>query len=265
MRHPEGTRWLARLGRWAGQYAGAVLIVGFWEFYVRAGFIDPYLLPAPSAILLRGVDLALSGELMRQTSVTMYRALAGFLLAAAVGIVIGTLAARNAFFRWFFDPLVSIGFPAPKIAFMPIFILWFGFGDASKLMMIAFTCVFPVISATYLGASSIDRYYVWSARNLGVSQRRLLWKVVIPAALPQILSGLQIAFPMALILAVVTEMITGGIGLGAYMMRSARFALTEQLFVGLVTIALLGYLLLRLFDHLRRYLLRWHAESQSGF
>jgi NitT/TauT family transport system permease protein len=259
---PERNPRLARFAGWASQYVGAVLIIAFWEFYVRAGWIDPYLLPAPSAIVQRGIQQATSGDLVLFTGLTIYRGVIGFLIAAAAGVVIGTLAARNAFCRWFFDPLVSIGFPAPKIAFMPIFVLWFGFDDTSKLLMIVATCIFPIISASYLGATSIDRYFIWSARNLGMSERRLLWKIVIPAALPQILSGFQIAFPMALVLAVVTEMITGGAGLGGYMMRSARFAQSEQMFVGLITVALIGYLLLVLFDRLRRHLLRWHTEGQ---
>jgi energy-coupling factor transporter ATP-binding protein EcfA2 len=91
----------------------------------------------------------------------------------ALLIVLGTLAARNAFFRWLLDPLVSVGFPAPKISLLPIFILWFGLGDTSKLVMIVITCIFPVISATYLGTSSIDRYLIWSARNLGMSMHDL--------------------------------------------------------------------------------------------
>ena len=260
---PGPTPRLVRLARWAGQYVGAVLIIVFWELYVRAGWIDPYLLPAPSAIIERGIEQAIAGDLVLFTALTMYRGIAGFLIAAALGVTIGILAARNAVCRWFFDPLVSIGFPAPKIAFMPIFVLWFGFDDASKLMMIVATCIFPIISATFLGATSIDRYFVWSARNLGMSERRVLWEVVIPAALPQILSGFQIAFPMALVLAVVTEMITGGAGLGGYMMRSARFAQSEQMFVGLVTIAVMGFLLLMLFDRLRRYLLRPCVERRG--
>ena len=259
-----GTIRLALLGRWALRCAGGVLIVGAWEIFVRTGFVDPFLLPAPSDIARRGIAEALSGELIDHASLTIYRGVTGFLIASAIGIVIGTLAARNAIARWFVDPIVSVGFPAPKIALMPIFILWFGLDDASKLMMIVVTCIFPIVSATYLGTSSIDRYYIWSARNLGMSRRRLLWKIVIPAALPQILSGLQVAFPMALIVTVVTEMITSGGGLGGYMMRSARFALSEQVFVGIVTIGILGYALLTLFDRARRYLLRWHAESQMA-
>ena len=130
--------------------------------------------------------------------------------------------------------------------------------------MIVITCIFPVISATYLATSSIDRYLLWSARNLGMSERRLLRKIVLPAALPQILSGFQIAFPMALVVTVVTEMITSGGGLGGYMMRSARFALSEQVFAGIMRSGFLGYLLLKLFDRLRRRLLRWHAEEQAS-
>ena len=254
-----------RLGRWArafGHYAGGAAIVGLWEISVSGGWIDPYLLPAPSAVFGRMIEQAMAGDLIRHAALTVYRGVAGFLIAAALGIVLGTLAARNRFCHWFLDPLVSVGFPAPKIALLPIFILWFGLGDMSKLVMVVITCIFPVISATYLGTSSIDRYLIWSARNLGMSERRLLWKIVIPAALPQIISGLQIAFPMALVVTVVTEMITRGGGLGGYMMRSARFALSEQVFAGIVTIGILGYLLLKLFDRGRRYLLRWHAESQ---
>jgi taurine transport system permease protein len=251
-----------QLTHWAASFAGGILIVGSWEVVLQAGWVDPYLLPAPSSVFKRAVAELMTGELASHAAQTIYRGIAGFLMAATLGIVIGTLAARNSFCRWFVDPLVSIGFPAPKIALMPIFILWFGLDDAPKLMMIIVTCVFPIISATYLGTSSIDRYYIWSARNLGMNQRRILWKIVIPAAMPQILSGLQIAFPMALVVTVVTEMITSGGGLGGYMMRSARFALSEQVFVGIVSIGILGYLLLMLFDRLRRYLLRWHVESQ---
>lgn len=242
-------------------YALPVLLLVTWEAVVRAGWINPFLLPAPSAFAARWAAEVGGGFIVRDALLTMARALSGFLIAAAAGIAIGTLAARNSAARWFVDPVVSVGFPMPKISFMPIFMLWFGLGDQAKLAMIVFTCIFPVVSATYLGTRSIDRYLVWSAANLGTAPHRMLWKVVIPAALPQILSGLQIAFPMALIVTVVTEMITSGGGLGSYMIVAARAALSEKVFAGIATIAVLGYLLLRLFDALRRWLLRWHAET----
>jgi len=246
------------------RYASPLVALAAWELTVRLGWADPFLLPALSSVLARAGEEMFGGDVALHALITVYRAMAGFLAATVLGVVIGVLTARNRYCRWFFEPLVSVGFPMPKIAFMAIFILWFGIGDASKLVMIALTCIFPIISATYLGTSQVDHYLIWSARNMGTSENRVLWKVVLPAALPQILSGLQIAFPSALIVTVVTEMISSGGGLGGYMILSARFAQSEKAFVGIVTIALVGYALLTVFGHVRRRLLLWHAESQQA-
>ncbi len=255
-RHPV-TRFLIR-------YASPIAVLSAWELTVRLGWADPFLLPALSSVLVRAASEMIGGDVLFHAALTVYRALVGFLAATVLGVVIGVLTARNRYCRWFFEPLISVGFPMPKIAFMAIFILWFGIGDESKIIMIALTCVFPIISATYLGTSQVDHYLVWSARNMGTSERRVLWKIVLPAALPQILSGLQIAFPSALIVTVVTEMISSGGGLGSYMILAARFALSEKVFVGIVTIAIVGYTLLTIFGHFRRHLLRWHVESQQA-
>ena len=260
---PKAPSWLAQFVKGSTRFALGTVLVVVWQISVQTGWINPYLLPAPADIALRLVEQLWAGPLISDTLLTIYRAFSGFLIAAIFGILIGTLTARNWLAHWFFDPLVSIGFPAPKIAFMPLFVLWFGLGDEAKIVMVAVSCVFPIISATYLGTASIDRYLIWSARNLGLSRRRVVWKIVVPAALPQILSGLQIAFPMSLIVTVVTEMITAGGGLGGYMIMSARMALSEQVFVGILTIAIVGYVLLAGFDHLRRYLLRWHTEGMT--
>ncbi len=251
------TRFLIR-------YASPITVLLAWELTARLGWADPFLLPAVSSVLVRAASEMVGGDVLFHALLTIYRAMTGFLAATVLGVVIGVLTARNRYCRWFFEPLVSVGFPMPKIAFMAIFILWFGIGDASKIIMIALTCIFPIISATYLGTSQVDHYLVWSARNLGTSESRILWKVLLPASLPQILSGLQIAFPSALIVAVVTEMISSGGGLGSYMILAARFALSEKVFVGIVTIAIVGYTLLTIFSHVRRRLLRWHAESQQA-
>lgn len=261
---PKPPSWTAQIVKGSARFALGTILVVVWQVSVQSGWINAYLLPAPSDIVVRMGEQLWSGPLLADTLLTIYRAFSGFLIAAAAGIVIGTLAARTKLARWFFDPLVSIGFPAPKIAFMPLFVLWFGLGDQAKIAMVAVSCIFPIISATYLGTASIDRYLIWSARNLGLSRRAVVWKIVVPAALPQILSGLQIAFPMSLVVTVVTEMITAGGGLGGYMILSARMALSEQVFVGILAIAIVGYVLLAAADRLRRYLLRWHTESMSG-
>lgn len=252
--------WRALLVR----YVSPIVVLVSWELTVQLGWVDPFLLPALSSVLIRGAEELINGNVAYNALLTVYRAMTGFLLATVLGVLIGILTARNRFCRWFFEPLISVGFPMPKIAFMAIFILWFGIGDMSKIVMIVVTCIFPIISSTYLGTSQVDHYLIWSARNMGTSENRVLWKVVLPAALPQILSGLQIAFPSALIVTVVTEMISSGGGLGGYMILAARFALSEKVFVGIITIAIVGYTLLTVFSHFRRRLLLWHAESQQA-
>jgi ABC-type nitrate/sulfonate/bicarbonate transport system permease component len=123
--------------------------------------------------------------------------------------------------------------------------------------------VFPIVTATYLGTRGVDPYLLWSARNLGTSPGRLLWKVVLPAALPQILNGVQIALPICFIVIFVTEMLLGGSGLGDTMMLAQRFADSEGVFVGIVMVSGLGYVAMWCVTWVRRTLLHWHAETQT--
>src|SRR5260370_21849133 len=121
---------------------------------------------------------------------------------------------RRPLFRWFFDPIVSVGFPMPKIAFLPIFMLWLGLYDFSKISMAVFNAIFPVITATMAAAEGADRHLLWSARSLGASERQLLREIILPAALPQILTELQVALPISMLGMIVTEMLMGGEGPG---------------------------------------------------
>jgi ABC-type nitrate/sulfonate/bicarbonate transport system permease component len=151
----------------------------------------------------------------------------------------------------------------PKIAFLPVVILWLGLYDVSKITMIAVDAVFPVVTATVAGLAGVEKELVWSARNMGAKNRELLWQIMLPAAAPQILTGLQVAFPIALIVAVVVEMAMGGYGLGAAMMQASRFADSRGVFAGIVEIAVVGYVLVKLMAALRGRLLRWHAEATT--
>jgi taurine transport system permease protein len=243
-----------------GQLVVLFGLLALWEGTARAGWIAPFLLPPLGEVIGRVADDARSGELALNGALTLYRALAGCLLAALVGVPLGIAIARVAWCRWFFDPLVSIGFPTPKIAFLPIFMLWFGLYDLSKVAMIAFSAVFAIISATSAGTRSVDRFTIWSARALGAGEAELLWEIVLPAALPQILTGLQIALPVALITAIVTEMLMGGAGIGGAMIQSGRFADSVGVYAGIVEIAALGVAVIHGLERLRRRLLRWHAE-----
>jgi ABC-type nitrate/sulfonate/bicarbonate transport system permease component len=240
----------------------ALLIL--WEAVARSGMVTPFMLPSLTNVLGRIASQAQSGELAIAVGLTLWRALAGFVIAAAFGVALGLGMARNRFVNWFFDPIVSIGFPIPKIAFLPILTLWLGFFDTSKIVMIVFNTIFPVITATIAGVNSVEKEIIWSARNLGTGRHEMLWEILLPAAMPQIFTGLQVALPIALIVGILTEMAMGGYGVGGTMQTSSRMADSLGVFAGIVEIAVVGYLLVKLMAMLRRRLLKWHQESQEA-
>jgi ABC-type nitrate/sulfonate/bicarbonate transport system permease component len=234
-----------------------------WEAFARSGAVTPFMLPRLSDVLVRIVADAESGDLLVNTGLTLYRALAGFLIAAAAGIALGFAMVKSRLAHWFFDPLISVGFPMPKIAFLPIVILWLGFFDTPKIAMVVFDAIFPVVTATIAGLNGIERELIWSARNMGAGERALMWQVMLPAALPQILTGLQVALPLALIVAVVAEMAMGGYGLGGAMMTASRFADSRGVFAGIVEIGVVGFCLVKAMGLLRARLLTWHPEAEA--
>jgi ABC-type nitrate/sulfonate/bicarbonate transport system permease component len=261
---PEKAARLAVSITWMGaRVVSVVALLAAWELVARSGVVTPFQLPALSRVLERIWNDALSGDLALNTAVTLYRAMAGFVIAAVGGVALGLAMSRNALTRWFFDPIVSIGFPMPKIAFLPVVMLWLGVFDISKITMIVFDAIFPVVAATVIAIQGVERELIWSARNMGAGQRELLWQVVLPAALPTIMTGLQVALPLSLIVAVVTEMLMGGYGLGGAMMTASRFANSVGVFAGIVEIAVVGYALVKIMAVIRRRLLIWHQEANE--
>jgi ABC-type nitrate/sulfonate/bicarbonate transport system permease component len=244
----------------AGIFSILVLLIG-WEVFARSGKVTPFMLPPFSAVVERIWSDAAAGDLWRNLGLTMYRALAGFAIAAVGGIALGAAMSGNRLVRWFFDPIISVGFPMPKIAFLPIIILWLGLYDVSKISIVVFDAIFPVVTATLGGIASVERELIWSARNMGASEREVMWQIALPAALPQILTGLQVALPIALIVAIIAEMAMGGYGLGGAMMSASRFADSRGVFAGIVEIAVVGYALIKAMALVRRRLLAWHPES----
>ena len=238
-----------------------VVLAVAWEWLARSGAVTPFMLPRLSAVLERIWSDLIAGDLLINTGVTVYRAMAGFLIAAIGGIALGMAISRGKFMHWFFDPIISVGFPMPKIAFLPVIILWLGVFDVSKISMVVLDAIFPVITATVIGIRGVERELLWSARNMGAGEREIVWQIAFPAALPQIITGLQVALPIALIVAVVTEMLMGGYGLGGAMMTSSRFADSRGVFAGIVEIAVVGYVLVKGMTIVRRRLLLWHQEA----
>lgn len=250
---------MLRLAPWISLLA----LAAAWELFARSGAVTPFMLPRLSVVLERiGADAA-AGDLWQNLAMTLYRSLLGFFISVLVGISLGFAVTQNRFARWLLDPLISVGFPMPKIAFLPIITLWLGFHDLSKISMVVFDAAFPVITATIAATAGVERHLLWSATNLGARPRELWREVVFPAALPQIMTGLQVALPIALIVCIVAEMKMGGAGLGGAMITASRFADSPGVFAGIVEIAVAGYALVKLMALARRRLLAWHPEAMA--
>ncbi len=240
-----------------------LLVLLAWDQATRFNLTTPFLLPSPISVAERMWTDTTSGDLVLNIGLTLYRAFFGFAIAGATGVALGILIARNNFVHWFFDPIISVGFPMPKIAFLPIFMLWFGLYDTSKIALIVFDAMFPVLTATIAATQGVDRQMLWSARMLGASERQLLWEIVVPAAFPSIMTGLQIALPISLIITIVTEMIMGGPGLGGSMIAASRFADSPGVFAGIIEIAIAGFCVVKGMAMVRKRLLVWHQETED--
>jgi ABC-type nitrate/sulfonate/bicarbonate transport system permease component len=255
--------WLVYYASWiVARSFTIVLLLLLWEGLAQSGTVSRFMLPPLAPVIERLIGDMSAGEFFINAARTLSRALVGFAIAGVAGTALGVLMMRNAVARWFFEPVISAGFPMPKVAFLPIFILWFGVYDVSKIMMVVVDAVFPVITATIVGLQGVEREFIWSARNMGATPRQLLWQIMLPAALPQILTGLQVALPIAIIIAIATEMLMGGTGLGGAMLEASRMADSPGVFAGLVEMTAIGYAAIKAMSLVRHRLLLWHQETQ---
>jgi NitT/TauT family transport system permease protein len=201
-----------------------------------------------------------NGVLVQHAGVTIGRALAGYGLAALVGIPFAAAMARSAHCRNLFEPIFFFGYPIPKIALYPVFTYVFGLGTPSKVAFTFLECLYPIVLTSYLGFRGIETRLVWTARNFGAGRWTILRRVILPAALPSIFAGLRIALPVAIIVVVLTEMIGDSIGLGYYItIWSTRFTY-QNVYAAIVVIGLCGFALDQCLGLLRRRIVHWQRE-----
>jgi taurine transport system permease protein len=260
---PKGPTAIGLALRGLTKFGSIIVFLLAWEILASSGVFSPFLLPKFSVVIGRILTDMADGIWFINLGETLYRALLGFISAAIIGIPLGILMGRIGSIRWFFDPVVSIGFPAPKVAFLPVFILWFDLFDTAKIFLVAFTAIFPIVAASWAGTFAVDKNLIWSARSLGANQREILNEIILPAAMPQVLTGLQIALPISMIVALVAEFLMGGNGLGGTMIEAQRFGDSPGVFAGIVSIALAGMVLIKSLEYLRRRLLSWHPETEA--
>jgi ABC-type nitrate/sulfonate/bicarbonate transport system permease component len=238
----------------------AALIL-LWHLIASSGLAPAALLPAPLAVFSRLAQQAHNPTFLQHAATTLLRLFLGFAIAVALGVSLGIAAAGNRTVEALLKPLVRVLAPIPKIALYPALVLLLGFEHASKVALIVADATFPILLATYQGAAAVEAKLVWSARAAGASARRALLTVVLPAAMPSILTGCRIGLVISCIVVFLAEMLSSANGLGHLLVYASRNFQTVDMFVPLITISLLGLSLNAAFNALQRRLLRGFPEA----
>jgi ABC-type nitrate/sulfonate/bicarbonate transport system permease component len=239
-----------------------VCLIALWHGIATAGWAPAALLPLPSAVFARLFEQLHNPVFLQHAATTLFRLFAGFGLAVVLGVVLGVAAAGDRRLGALLRPLLRVLAPVPKIALYPALVLILGFEHASKIALVVADAVFPILLATYQGAATVEPKLVWSARAAGASPRRTLLTVVLPAALPAILTGCRIGLVIASIVVFLAEMLTSTDGLGHLLIYASRSFQTVDMFVPLIPISLLGLLLNAAFNALQRRLLAGFPEVE---
>jgi NitT/TauT family transport system permease protein len=237
-----------------------IVVFGLWEIVARAGIFPPKLFPSLVTVAQSLIDLTAAGILPHHTLDTVLRLLAGFVLAAVVGVTLGILMGRYRRAEDIVLPLVSIGAPIPGLAYAPLFLLWFGLGNTSAVLLVAFVSAFPIIFNTWTGVKAVKEIWVRSAQAMGADDRALFVKVIVPGALPYILTGLRLGLAQAWRILVGIEMLAAvPWGLGWMIFGAREFLNTDVMLAGVAVIGVLGLALEKLvFVKLEQYtVMRW--------
>lgn len=251
-----------------------LLILLIWQGVAMAGWVSPQALPSPLAVLAKWIEYAspgnarspdqsflvwaFSGELVQDALGSLTRVVLGFVLGAVLALPLGLLMGANARIRELTNPLIQILRPIPPIAYIPLAILWFGLGNPPAIFLIALGAFFPVLVNTIAGVSQVDGLYLRAARNLGASSGRIFRRVILPAAMPYILSGVRIGIGTAFLVVIVAEMIAVNNGLGYRILEAREYFWTDKIMAGMLSIGMIGLMIDLLMDRLNRHLLRWH-------
>ncbi len=222
---------------------GAASVLGLllaWEALGRLGWVPPLFLPPPTAVTAEAGRMAASGELARHLARSLVRIGLGFALGAATGTLAGLGLGTSRLAEAVGNPLIAATYPIPKIALLPLMVLWLGIGEAPKVAIIALGVFFPVAINTYTGVRDTEPSLVKAATSLGAGRAQLLWKVILPSALPTIFAGYRLGAGLALLLVVSAEMINATAGIGFLVLHAGDLMLTGKLVVGLVLLSLLG-------------------------
>lgn len=248
MQSALGTAW---------RYTPLLVLAAAWEIAARFNLADSQALPPLSGIASAWYDLVRDGELITNGEASLYRGAMGLLLAVVIGGGLGLLMARWRLLDLFLNPLVELFYPLPKSALIPVTVLWLGFGDGSKILLIFLGCMIPVTIGAYNGARGSDPMLIWSARSMGAGRLRMMFDVIMPSALPELLNGIRTALALAFILLVSSELIVSQKGFGYLIGYLGSSGAYEGMYAVVLTVALLGFGADRIYQLLTHWLLQW--------
>jgi sulfonate transport system permease protein len=254
-RAPLGARSLLLLS-----WAAPLLVLLVWEAAARAGWISPQVLPAPSKVLATAVELTLQGQLLQHLGVSLLRAATGFFIGGAIGFGLGTLVGFSRVAEATFDRSIQMVRAIPFLALLPLVIVWFGVDEGGKIFLVALGVSFPIYINTVLGIRQVDPKLLELGRVLGLSTPKLIRRIVLPGALPSILTGVRYALATAWLALVVAETIATSSGIGFMAMDAREFLRTDVIVLAIVIYAGIGVLADSTARTLERRLLAWHAN-----
>jgi NitT/TauT family transport system permease protein len=243
------------------RYLPLLLLALAWEAISRLELVSSSALPPLTSVIASWFELMQSGELITNGASSLYRAAAGLGLSIVIGTILGIVMAWWRPVNALLSPIVEVFYPMPKSALIPVTVLWLGFGDGSKILLIFLGCMLPVTIGAFNGARSSDQALVWSARSMGANRLRMLWDVVLPSALPELLNGIRTALALSFILLVSSELIVARQGFGYLIGFLGANGSYEPMFAVVMTVALLGFAADRVYQAIVRRALVWREQT----
>ena len=240
-----------------------ILLLLFWEALVRLGFLNANFFPAPTGVVGTLWGLLSSGELFRHVGISLQRSLIGFVLGSLPGLVLGLSMGLFPLARAAIWPMIGALYPIPKIAILPLVMLIFGLEESSKWVIIAIGVFFPMLINSMAGVLAIEKVYHDVGRNFGANRLTRFLTIALPGALPLVLTGVRLAWGVALLLVVAAEFVAAKSGLGYFIWHSWQIFSVEEMYVGIITISVIGYLSFLLLDELGRLLVPWKPGGVS--
>jgi ABC-type nitrate/sulfonate/bicarbonate transport system permease component len=238
------------------EWVPLLIVAAFWEF-ASGTFVPSLILPPPSEVALVTWELVSTGDVLPHLQISLYRVGVGLALSIAVGVLLGVGMARSKPVENVFEIFLGLLYPIPKAALVPLAILWLGVGTETAILIVFLACLLPIVLNSYNAARDVDRNLIWTAQMMGMPSWKIPLKVVIPATIPSILTGIRQAIPIAFIALVSAELIASNEGVGFEILRYSQVGAYTQMFAVLVVISLAAFFAVRGYEWTERKVVRW--------